>query len=594
MASSRSVRAGSGSKSMSISAAAWAAISGVAAATAAIRSPSQRTTSRAKSVRSFRNAPYRTSGTSAAVMTAWTPGRRRAAVVSIRRIRAWGTSATRSAPWSIPVTVMSAAYRPLPVTLSRPSWRMSVGAGVAVMLCSVFDGIARSRAPDGCGTEDIARPPSDERRARRTVRVARDPRPGHDGTLRFARGPSRPCPRACRRRRPAGRRDLGHRAAGLEPGRRPAARRRRVSGVGGRRRRDRALRRRARPAHRVQRRRPQRGPDRLERGTPCSSRPSACAGSRSTRTRRRARVEAGVLSKPLAIAAGEHGLAYLAGTSPDVGVLGYALGGGLSWMIRTHGLACNTIVAADVVTADGRLVRVDRDTEPELFWALRGGGGNVAAVTAMELELFPVAEIYAGRDALADRARDGDPERLARVDRDRARGVRVARPDAPAAGRPVPARARARPVVRAGRGRRSSASAADGAALVQPLRDLGPGDRHRRDDAAERAERGQHGPGGPAALLGRGDPARRTCPRRRSTGWSRPSSDRRCCTSRSATSAARPRSGRRTTACSTRSTSRSSPSPSGSRPIPRRWRPWTATSGACSARSGRGTAAGAT
>ena len=77
--------------------------------------------------------------------------------------------------------------------------------------------------------------------------------------------------------------------------------------------------------------------------------------------RQRARVEAGALSRPLAVAAGEHGLAYLAGTSPNVGVLGYALGGGLSWLIRTHGLACNTIVAADVVTADGRLVRADRE-----------------------------------------------------------------------------------------------------------------------------------------------------------------------------------------------------------------------------------------
>ena len=103
-----------------------------------------------------------------------------------------------------------------------------------------------------------------------------------------------------------------------------------------------------------------------------------------------------MLSQPLAVAAGAHGLAYLAGTSPNVGVLGYALGGGLSWMIRTFGLACNSIVSADVVTADGRLVRADRETEPELFWALRGGGGNVGAVTAIELELFPIAEIYAG------------------------------------------------------------------------------------------------------------------------------------------------------------------------------------------------------
>jgi FAD/FMN-containing dehydrogenase len=111
---------------------------------------------------------------------------------------------------------------------------------------------------------------------------------------------------------------------------------------------------------------------------------------------RRARVEAGVLGQALAAAAGEHGLAYLAGTSPDVGVLGYALGGGLSWMVRRYGLACNSITAADLVTADGRLVRADRDAEPDLFWAIRGGSGNVAAVTAIELELVPLAEIYAG------------------------------------------------------------------------------------------------------------------------------------------------------------------------------------------------------
>ena len=111
---------------------------------------------------------------------------------------------------------------------------------------------------------------------------------------------------------------------------------------------------------------------------------------------RRARVEAGALSKPLAIAAGEHGLVYLAGTSPNVGVLGYALGGGLSWMVRKFGLACNSIVAAELVTADGRRVRADPDTDPELFWAIRGGGGNVAAVTALELELYPISEIYAG------------------------------------------------------------------------------------------------------------------------------------------------------------------------------------------------------
>ena len=153
---------------------------------------------------------------------------------------------------------------------------------------------------------------------------------------------------------------------------------------------------------------------------------------------RRARIERACCRSRLAIAAGAHGLAYLAGTSPNVGVLGYALGGGLSWMIRKFGLACNSIVAAEVVTADGRVVRTDHETEPELFWALRGGGGNVAAVTDIELELFPIAEIYAGALLLADRAGVGYPHGLAWVDRDRARYVRIPGPHAPASRRPVP------------------------------------------------------------------------------------------------------------------------------------------------------------
>lgn len=110
----------------------------------------------------------------------------------------------------------------------------------------------------------------------------------------------------------------------------------------------------------------------------------------------RARVQAGVLGKPLAEAAGEHGLCYLSGTSPDVGILGYTLGGGFSWMIRKHGLASNSVLAIDLVTADGRHIRADKDTEPDLFWAVRGGGGNFGAVAAIELALYPVPEIYAG------------------------------------------------------------------------------------------------------------------------------------------------------------------------------------------------------
>ena len=188
---------------------------------------------------------------------------------------------------------------------------------------------------------------------------------------------------------------------------------------------------------------------------------------------RRARVEAGALAKPLAIAAGEHGLAYLAGTSPDVGVLGYALGGGLSWMIRRFGLACNSIVAAEVVTADGRQRRVDRDTEPELFWALRGGGGNVAAVTALELQLFPIAEIYAG-------ALFWPIERAAEVlhawrtwietapETCESLGRMLQLPDAPFL--PDHVRGRSFVMVEAA----CIGTAEEGATLLEPLRDLGP------------------------------------------------------------------------------------------------------------------------
>jgi FAD/FMN-containing dehydrogenase len=111
---------------------------------------------------------------------------------------------------------------------------------------------------------------------------------------------------------------------------------------------------------------------------------------------RRARTGAGVLWAEVTGPASEHGLAPLAGSSPDVGVVGYTLGGGLSWLSRRHGLAANSVVAIEVVTADGRHVRCDRNHEPELFWALRGGGGSFGIVTAIEFVLYPAAEVYGG------------------------------------------------------------------------------------------------------------------------------------------------------------------------------------------------------
>ena len=111
---------------------------------------------------------------------------------------------------------------------------------------------------------------------------------------------------------------------------------------------------------------------------------------------RRARVGAGVIWQEVADAAAEHGLAALAGSAWDVGVVGYSLGGGMGWMARRYGLSANSVLAVELVTADGRLVRADRDNEPDLFWALRGGGGNFGIVTALELALYPHSEVYAG------------------------------------------------------------------------------------------------------------------------------------------------------------------------------------------------------
>lgn len=109
-----------------------------------------------------------------------------------------------------------------------------------------------------------------------------------------------------------------------------------------------------------------------------------------------ARVEAGALWSDVTAAVDPHGLACLSGSSPDVGVVGYTLGGGLSWLARAHGLACNNVRAIELVCADGAERRVTATDDPDLFWALRGGGGAFGIVTAMELELLPVSEVYAG------------------------------------------------------------------------------------------------------------------------------------------------------------------------------------------------------
>lgn len=112
--------------------------------------------------------------------------------------------------------------------------------------------------------------------------------------------------------------------------------------------------------------------------------------------KRRARGAAGTVWAEVTAAAADHGLAALAGSSHDVGVVGYSLGGGISHLARKHGLAANAITAVELVNAEGEVVRADAESEHELFWALRGGGGSFGIVTAIEIALLPIEEVYAG------------------------------------------------------------------------------------------------------------------------------------------------------------------------------------------------------
>ena len=109
-----------------------------------------------------------------------------------------------------------------------------------------------------------------------------------------------------------------------------------------------------------------------------------------------ARVGSGALWQDVVAAAAPHGLAALHGSSHDVGVSGYTLGGGIGWYARKLGLAASSVTAVEVVLADGELVRADADHHAGLFWALRGGGGSFGVVTALEFRLHPITDVFAG------------------------------------------------------------------------------------------------------------------------------------------------------------------------------------------------------
>jgi hypothetical protein len=112
--------------------------------------------------------------------------------------------------------------------------------------------------------------------------------------------------------------------------------------------------------------------------------------------RRIARVGSGALWGDLVPQASEMGFAAAHGSSPTVGIVGYSLGGGVGWYGRKHGLQCNLVTAIELIDAEGNERRVDVDNEPELFWAMRGSAGDFGIVTALEFELLPVHEVFAG------------------------------------------------------------------------------------------------------------------------------------------------------------------------------------------------------
>jgi FAD/FMN-containing dehydrogenase len=108
------------------------------------------------------------------------------------------------------------------------------------------------------------------------------------------------------------------------------------------------------------------------------------------------RVEGGAVWEPAVAAAAADGRAVLHGSSPDVGIAGYSLGGGIGWYARQLGLATNSLTAVELVIGDGSLVRASAEENPALFWALRGGGGSFGVVTALEMRTYPISTAYAG------------------------------------------------------------------------------------------------------------------------------------------------------------------------------------------------------
>ncbi|WP_019886302.1 FAD-binding oxidoreductase [Streptomyces purpureus] len=198
-------------------------------------------------------------------------------------------------------------------------------------------------------------------------------------------------------------------------------------------------------------------------------------GVRIDAERRTVRVEAGVRWGAVVAAAAPYGLAPLNGSAPGVGAVSYTLGGGLGILGREFGWTADHVRVIEVVTGNGELRRVTRESDPELYWALLGGGAALGVVTALEMDLVPVARIYGG--ALSFDGREVDPAAVVRAWREWTRSVpstvtstftALVYPDIPA----LPEQLRGRYVVSVKLA--FTGDAAEGERLVAPLRAVGP------------------------------------------------------------------------------------------------------------------------
>ena len=119
-------------------------------------------------------------------------------------------------------------------------------------------------------------------------------------------------------------------------------------------------------------------------------------GARVDPVARTARVEPGTLWSDVSTEAQAHGLAGLMGSSSGVGVVGYTMGGGFGWLGRRYGFNADSVREADVVSAEGELLKASAHQDADLFWGIKGGGGNFGIVTSLEFSLYPITNVYGG------------------------------------------------------------------------------------------------------------------------------------------------------------------------------------------------------